>query len=211
MCHKIIIIGAGGHSKVIADIVIKSGNTLIGFLDDSLAINTNIINYNDKKFNVIGKISDCLTFYEKDKNIKFIIAIGNNYIRNKIANQYKLPYITLIHPNSIVSIQTKIEEGTVVMANAVINANTKIGKHCIINTGAIVEHDNIIEDYVHISPNSSLGGTVHIGEYTHIGIGATIKNNINITSNCIIGAGAVVVKNILESGKYVGIPANKKL
>lgn len=209
MCHKIIIIGAGGHSKVIADIIIKTNNNLVGFLDDNIKLGTNIINDKNKKYNIIGKISDSIKYLQGDENIKFVIAIGDNYTRKEIANKYKLPYITLIHPTANISIGTDIGIGTVVMANATINANANIGEHCIINTGAIVEHDNLIKNYVHISPNATLGGTVHLGECTHIGIGATVKNNINITDRCIIGAGTVVVKNIEDTGTYIGIPAKK--
>lgn len=209
MSHNIIIIGAGGHSKVVADIIIKTGNNLLGFLDDNLEIGTNIIRFENEKFNVIGKISDSIKYLKEDKNLKFIIAIGNNYVREKISEEYKLPYITLIHPSANVSINTIIQEGTVVMANACINANAIIGKHCIINTGAIIEHDNFLENFIHISPNATLCGTVKIGECTHIGASATIKNNTNITKNCIIGAGAVVVKNIDKTGTYIGVPAKK--
>lgn len=204
MQEKVVVIGAGGHAKVVGDIIVKSNDHLIGFLDDFIPSGTNIIG----KYKTIGKIEECLNLYSQNNTTKFIIAIGDNLVRERIAQTYQIPYYTAIHPNTIIGIDAKIGEGTVVMANTCINPNALIGKHTIINTGAIIEHDNIIEDFVHISPNVSLGGTVHIGEKTHIGIGATVKNNINITSNVIIGAGAVVVKNIKEKGTYVGVPAS---
>lgn len=203
MQQKVIVIGAGGHAKVIADIIIKSNDCLIGFLDDNVQIGTNIIG----EYKTIGKIEQCLELYKQDSQLKFIIAIGNNSVREKIANTYRIPYYTAIHPTATIGIDVEIGEGTAVMANSSINANASIGKHAIINTGAIVEHDNLIEDFVHISPNAALGGTVHVEKNTHIGIGAVIKNNINITSDTIIGAGAVVVKDIQKKGTYVGIPA----
>lgn len=204
MNKNVIIIGAGGHGKVIADIIIKSGDKVVGFLDDNLERGTKVI----EQYVIIGKINDCIKLQE-DKSLLFIIAIGNNYIRKDIYEKYKLNYYTAIHPTAVIGIQVNIGEGTVVMANACINSNTTIGKNCIINTGAIIEHDNIIEDYVHISPNATLCGTVNIGKYTHIGAGATIKNNTTICSNCIIGAGAVVVKDIKQDGIYIGVPAKK--
>jgi sugar O-acyltransferase (sialic acid O-acetyltransferase NeuD family) len=207
MKKSIIIIGAGGHGKVIADIIEKSGDIVYGFLDDNKEVNTTIIS----NYKVIGKIEDCLELQKKFPDIFFIIAIGNNYIRNEIYEKYNsLKYYTAIHPNSILGLDVEVQEGTVIMANACINANTKIGKNCIINTGTIVEHDNIIEDNVHVSPNSTLCGTVTVGKFTHIGAGTTVKNNIKISKECIIGAGAVVVKNIEEKGIYIGIPAKKK-
>lgn len=203
--NEVIIIGAGGHAKVIADIIIKRKEKLIGFLDDNKEKDTSII----ENYNIIGKIEDCLKIQKENPDIKFIIAIGDNKIRMKISKKYNLLYYTAIHPSAIIGIDTKIAEGTVVMANAVINSGTQIGKHCIINTGVIIEHDNKIGNFVHVSPNSTLAGTVKIERCTHIGVGATIINNINIGADVVIGAGAVVVKDIIDSGIYVGVPAKR--
>lgn len=205
MCKKVVVIGAGGHAKVISDIVIKSQDELLGFLDDNLEKGKKVIS----NYEVIGKTEDCLQLKNQDENIEFIIAIGNNKVRKEISDKYKLNYYTAIHPSVQIGLDVTIEKGAQILANACINSSAKIGKHCIINTGAIIEHDNIIEDYVHISPNAALGGTVKIGENTHVGIGAVVKNNIGICSNCIIGAGAVVVKNIEDEGTYVGVPAKE--
>lgn len=203
--YNVVVIGAGGHAKVIADVIIKNGDKLIGFLDDNIEKDTTII----ENYKILGKVKDCDKLIKENNSYEFIIAIGNNYARKEIAEKYKLNYYTAIHPSAIIGINVEIGKGTVVMANAVINPSTKIGKNCIINTGAIIEHDNIIENYVHISPNATLAGTVKIGEFTHVGLGAAIKNNIIICKNCTIGAGAVVVKNIEKSGTYIGIPAKK--
>ena len=208
MNKNVVIIGAGGHSKVIADIIIKSKDNVLGFLDDNIPIDTVIIKENNLK--VLGKIENVLKIQEQNTDIEFVIGIGNNKVRKTIAEKYQdLNYYTAIHPSSKIALDVKIEAGTVVMANACINTSTNIGKHCIINTGAIIEHDNNIEDYVHVSPNATLCGTVNVGELTHIGAGATIKNNTNICNNCIIGCGAVVIKDIEEEGTYVGVQAKK--
>lgn len=201
MNKKVVIIGAGGHAKSIAEIIIKSGDEIVGFLDDNKSIGTIIIESLDLK--VIGKIDDCVKY----NFVEFIIGIGSNEIREKIANKYNLKYYTAIHPSANIALDTQIGEGTVVMAGAIINTSAQIGKHCIINSGAIIEHDDTIENFVHISPGALLAGNVRIGMNTHIGIGATIKNDIIITSNTIVGAGAVVVKNIINSGVYIGVPA----
>ena len=201
--EKVIIIGAGGHAKVIADIVIKSGDALLGFLDDT-KIGEVFLGYS-----ILGKVEDVCNFGKDKKDIRFIIGIGNNYIRKQIADKYRLNWHTAIHPSAVTAVDVDVGEGTVIMANAVSNPSTKIGKHCIINSGAIVEHDNDIGDYVHISPGAAIGGTVKIGELTHLGIGATVKNNISICEECVIGAGAVVVRDIVDGGTYVGVPARK--
>ena len=203
MSKQVVIIGAGGHAKVIADIIVKSGDRVYGFLDDNLEIGTTIAN--NEQFKIIGKIEK-INKLKENTNLEFVIAIGDNTVRKNIAENYNVKYYTAIHPSSIIALDVSIEEGTVVMANTVINTSAKIGRHCIVNTGAIIEHDNIIENYVHVSPNATLCGTVKFGECTHIGANATVKNNIEICNKCIIGAGALVVKNINESGAYVGVP-----
>lgn len=203
MSKKVIIIGAGGHAKVIADIVIKSGDELVGFLDDDNELQGKVI-FGGKK--VIGNSSNTNDY----NDCYFVIGIGNNYTRKMVSENNNLKWYTAIHPNAVIGNEVEIGEGTVVMAGSVINARTKIGKHCIINTSTSIDHDNIIGDYVHISPGAHLAGTVHIGELTWICIGVTIINNIDILDRNIIGAGSVVTKNIDESNsKYVGIPARK--
>ena len=203
MRKKVVIIGAGGHAKVIADIIEKSGDEIVGFLDDNKEIGTTII----KEYKVIGDLNNRFAMAVTKKNLEFIIAIGDNKKREEISHSPNLKFYTAIHPSAQMGLDVEIQEGTVIMANACINSSAKIGKHCIINTGAIIEHDNIIEDFVHISPNVALGGTVKIGKSTHVGIGSTIKNNITICENCKIGAGAVVVKDIEKEGTYIGVPA----
>lgn len=199
--RKVIVIGASGHAKVIADIVLKSGDELIGFLDDNAALPSDIIGYP-----YLGAIANYEKFADE---CGFVIGIGNNIILKRIAESMDVRWYTAIHPSAQIAIDTQIGEGTVVMANAIINTSAFIGKHCIINTSAVVEHDNLIGDYVHISPNVSLCGTVKVGDLTHIGAGATITNNISICGDVIVGAGGVVVKNIDNQGIYIGIPASR--
>ncbi len=202
MFNQLLIIGAGGHGKVIADIAAKIGYTNIAFADDNaegLCLNYPII---CKSSNI--ELQD-------DGNTDFVIAIGDNKARKRISQQHKLNYVTLVHPSAQLGANVKIGIGTVVMANAVVNSCATIGEHCIINSSAVIEHENVLEDYVHISPRVALGGAVHVGKGTHIGIGASVKNNIEICENCTIGAGAVVVKNIREPAIYIGIPAKKSV
>lgn len=209
MCKNVIIIGAGGHAKSIANVIYKAGDNVKGFLDDNIEVGTIIIK--EKGCEVLGSITNASHLQEKYPDMEFIIGIGEPFKRKEIAEQYEknLNFYTAIDPNSPIALDVEIGKGSVVLANACINTATKIGKHCIINTAAIIEHDNIIEDYVHISPNATLSGTVSVGEMTHIGSGAVIRNNIDICNNCIIGAGAVVVKDIEEPGVYAGVPIKR--
>ncbi len=198
---KVVIIGASGHAKVIADIVIKNGDKLVGFLDDNIQLPEKVIGYP-----YLGVISNYTKYVD---DCSFVIGIGNNSIRKKIAESMVVTWYTAIHPSAQIAIDTVIGEGTVVMANAVINTSARIGVHCIINTTSIIEHDNEIGDYVHVSPNASLCGTVKVGELTHIGAGVTVKNNISVSGDVVVGAGGVVVKDIEEKGTYIGVPAKR--
>ena len=146
---QVVIIGAGGHAKVIADIILKSGDKVYGFLDDKLEEGTIIAN--NKNLKVIGDFNSrfSLPVTRKNENLEFIIAIGDNKKRKEIAEKSNpdIKYYTAIHPTANIGMDVKIGEGTVIMANACINSSAQIGKHCIINTGAIIEHDNKIGDY----------------------------------------------------------------
>ena len=198
--NRLMIIGAGGHGKVIADAALKNGYTNICYIDDHATGDV-------MGFPIIGTSTDIERL--NDGSTDFIIGIGNNAIRKMIAEKYNVNWVSIVHPSAQIAFNTEIGKGTAIMANAVVNVCATVGEHCIINTGAIVEHDNVIENYVHISPNAALGGSVNVGTLTHIGIGVTVKNNVDICSGCTIGAGAVVVKNTNEPGTYVGVPIRK--
>lgn len=208
MPKDVIIIGAGGHARVIADIVKSSGDNLVGFLDDNMDIQGNVI-FEDKIVLGTTKEEDI----EKYKDNYFIIGIGSNRVRKLISEKYpNLKYYTAIHPSSIIGSEVSINEGTAIMAGTIINTGTVVGKHCIVNTSSSLDHDNILEDYVHISPGSHLAGTVKINEGTWICAGVTIINNITIGKNNIIGAGATVIRNIVEENStFIGVPVKKLL
>ena len=202
---KIAIIGNGGHSKVIKDIILSNKEyEIVGYLDDL---------YEDVKMidgMCYGPIMTVQNLIYKFEDLKFVIAIGNNRVRKAITIQLNLTddyYATLIHSHAVVSPSATIGSGTVVMASSVINADAKIGKHAIINTKAVVEHDSKISDFVHISPNATLTGAVSVGEGTHIGAGAVMIPNVQIDEWSVIGAGATIIHNIPGNCTAVGVPA----
>ena len=199
--RKLIIIGASGHGRVVADIAKKNGYENIFFLDDNTSLRS------CGNYTIIGTSLDIKKYHEAD----FVVAIGNAKAREKIQRQSEkdVHFITLIHPEAVVASDTLIGPGTVVMAGAVINSGAVIGKGCIINTCSSVDHDCQIGDFVHISVGAHIAGTVVVGNRTWIGIGASVINNTNICSDCMIGAGAVVIKDILRSGTYIGLPAKE--
>lgn len=209
MEKKIIIIGSGGHAKVVADIILtrekelKENLKIVGFLDDNFK---NLKYDNIFDIPILGDLKNIKKF--TNENYFFVIAIGNNDIRKKISENYsKLNYYTAIHPRSIISREVKIGVGTVVMANVVINPNSIIGKHCILNTSSVIEHDNKLGSYVHISPNATLCGGVNIDNNSWIGAGSVVKQQVSVGENVIVGAGSIVIKNVEDNIIIVGNPA----
>ena len=201
MPEQVIIIGAGGHARVIADILLCRGADLLGYLDDETADHF-------PGQNVLGRVEDAIRYAGR---VKFIIGIGRNALREKIALGLdgKVEFFTAVHPSAVIAKDVALGEGTVVMANAVINPGAVIGKHVIINTAATVDHDCVLEDYVHLSPGVHLSGTVHVGKRCWLGTGSVVINNVGLAPDCVVGAGAAVVENLTESGVYVGVPARK--
>lgn len=205
MSKKLIIIGAGGHGKVVCDIAQKLNvYKSIAFLDDA----------NIKEImgvSVVGKVSDAEKFINK---ADIFVAIGNNKVRKDFIEKLismgaSIP--VLVHPNAVIGSHVEIGVGSVVMAGAVINPCVQIGKGVIVNTCASIDHDSVVGDFCHISIGSRVAGTVNIGENCFLGAGAVTKNNVSICADCVVGAGAVVVKNIEEKGTYVGVPAKLKV
>lgn len=203
MKDKIIIIGASGHGKVVADIAKLNGYKEILFLDDDSSKKKN------GKYTVAGTTKDIESYA---KEYDFIVGIGNNSIRKRITNELLESGITqtvLIHPSAVIDETVSIGKGTVVMAGTVINADSTIGNSCIINTAVTIDHDCVIKDYVHVSPGVHIAGSVKVEDESWLGIGSTVINNINISSKCIVGAEGLVNKDIEESGTYVGVPVKK--
>jgi sugar O-acyltransferase (sialic acid O-acetyltransferase NeuD family) len=188
--RNVVILGAGGHARVVADVINANNDHVIGFLDD------------DPEKDVLGKIDEYINFSKAE----FAIGVGSVELRKKFS-EYKVKWYTGVHPSSVVSPSAIIGVGTIVMPHVTVNANAQVGNFCILNSGAIIEHDNIVKNYSHISVGARLGGNVCIEEEVWVGIGATVKNNLSICSGTIIGAGAVVVKDIETTGVYVGVPA----
>lgn len=200
--NRLVIIGASGHGKVVADIAELNGYTDIIFLDDAAEA------AEVAGCPVAGPVSSFSDYVDCD----FIIAIGNADVRRRFLAQLEgagAHVVTLIHPSAAIAKGVAIGRGSVVMAGAVVNPSSVIGDGCIVNTGATIDHDCTVGDYVHISVGAHLAGTVTVGDGTWIGIGAVVSNNLSICPGCTVGAGAVVVESIATAGTYVGVPARR--
>lgn len=204
MKNKLMIIGASGHGKVVAEVALKMNNwESIVFLDDDEDLESPL------DLRIIGTSDEVLQYID---DYEIFVGVGNNTIREEIQDMLEeagasIP--TLIHPTSVIGEHVIIEAGTVIMAGAVINCCSNIGRGCIINTSSTIDHDNSIEDYVHVSPGAHLAGSVTVGKKSWLGIGSIVSNNVNITSGCKVGAGAVVIKDVTEPGVYVGVPVRR--
>ena len=199
--NQLVIIGASGHGKVVADVAKKNGYYPIVFLDDNETV---------KECGGYAVVGKCSSFTDYDCDI--FVAIGNPVVREKFLKELEKSGKTipvLIHPGAILAENAVIGEGSVIAAGAVVNPCAVIGKGCIINTCCSVDHDCVVGDYVHVSVGAHVAGTVSIGQRTWIGAGATVSNNVSICEDAMVGVGAVVVKDICEKGTYVGVPARK--
>lgn len=197
--------GAGGHAKVIAEILDNMGKTILGLFDD----NQHIEEIRGTKVQKGIRILEGNTFQALEHPV--IISIGNNAERAQIAgllaDSFEVKFGKAIHSTAIISPSASIAEGTMILHGSIIQAETIIGKHVLVNTAASIDHENVIGDYAHVSPHATLCGRVHVGKGTHIGAGAVILPNLKIGKWCKIGAGAVVICNIPDFSTAVGNPA----
>ena len=201
--NKLIIIGAGGHGKVIADIAQKLGRyEEIVFLDDGGFKGV-------LGFPIIGKTSDVQKYVN---SADFFVAIGDSGVRCEFIEKLlslgaNVP--TLIHPSAIIGSNVKIGVGSAIMAGVVINPCAVIGKGVIVNTCSSIDHDCKVGDYCHISVGVHLAGTVTLGKKVMIGAGAIVKNNVNIADDCVLGTGAVVIEDVDLAGTIVSVSVNQ--
>lgn len=202
---NVYIVGAGGHAKVVIDILEKQDKFFIsGVLDDNPALHGKIF----FGYPVLGDHS-YLRGPERTGS-RFTVAIGNNRIRQDISDELiesGAIAIRAIHPSVQISRNVTILSGTVVMASCVINADTLIEQNVIVNSRASIDHDCLIGAAVHIAPGVTICGGVRVGRGSLIGAGATIAPGLAIGTNVVVGTGAVVIDNIPDGQTVVGIPA----
>ncbi|MFH1428300.1 MAG: acetyltransferase [Candidatus Margulisiibacteriota bacterium] len=203
---EIVLVGGGGHAKVVIDTIHKNGDYKIKGIIEKSADVSGLFNYpvlgNDDKLNevyaagcknafiAIGSIGDPshrVKLYEKLKQIGFALPV-------------------IVHPAAVIAEGAVIEEGSFIAAGAVIGPDAKIGKNVIINTNTSVDHDCIIGDHIHMAPGVTLSAGVEIGHHAHIGTGSSVIQYRKIGAGTLIGAGSIVVKDIPEKVKAYGNP-----
>jgi len=207
MKNKILLIGAGGHCKVVLDVLLKiKGYEVAGIIDIKENLGTKVFGVS-----VMGTDADLPHFFKSGIKYCFISvgSVGNPHLRIKLFNlAKKLGFVfpNLINPAAKVSANVMLGEGNYIAPGVIINAGTQIGNNCIINTGVIIEHDCRIGNFVHLSPGSILSGGVCVENYSHIGVGSVVIQNLTIGENVIVGAGSVVTKNIRKGLVAYGNP-----
>lgn len=202
MHNELVVYGAGGHGKVVAEILTAAGHEVHGFIDDDVRLAGSL---------VVGvPVFRVIDWLDSHAGAPVALGIGDNHARERaadLAREHGCKLVIAIHPAAVIARSAKIGDGAVVMPAAVLNPDCEIGEGAIVNSGAIVEHDVRVGRYAHLSPNSALGGGAQIGDYSHIGMGATVLPLRRIGNNCVLGAGAVVIDDIADNLIAYGVPA----
>lgn len=203
---KVVVFGAGGHAKVVLDVLEKTGCcTIVGLLDDSAAL----VGDTRSGYRVLGGRAHFRVLIQ-DGVKRMIVALGDNARRRAVFNSARdegFELVAAIHPSALLGSRVKIGAGSLLVAGVVVNVDAEIGDNVIVNTGASVDHDCRIGAHVHLSPGVRLAGRVTVGELTHIGIGAVVLPNLAIGKNCIVGAGSVVREDVPDGMVVAGNPA----
>jgi sugar O-acyltransferase (sialic acid O-acetyltransferase NeuD family) len=202
----IIIIGAGGHAKVLMDTLLDQDKDIIGIVDkEASKLGKDLLG-----IRVIG--TDDIVFKYQAEKISLVNGIGSvqqTSLRKNINDQFKqkgYSFANVIHSSAIIAKDVKLGEGVQVMAGVVIQTGSTIGMNTIINTKASIDHDCKIGAHVHIAPGVTISGSVEIGDGAHIGTGAVLIQGIKIGRNSLIGAGSVVIRNVMPETTIIGVP-----
>lgn len=203
---RIVVFGAGGHAKVVVDVLQRmGGHEIVGLLDDSAELSGTV----RRGYRVLGGREQFTALQSKGVDA-IIIALGNNQHRKAVYEEAKRMGIALcsaIDPSAQIGGGVVVGSGSVLVAGTVVNVDAEIGDNVIVNTGATVDHDCCIGAHAHLSPGVHLGGRVTVGESAHVGIGAVVLPNLVIGKYCVVGAGSVVRENVPDGAVVAGNPA----
>jgi len=209
MSKPVIIIGGGGHAKVLAETLLRNDQNILGFTDPdaSATLFETIPN--------LGTDAQILTHRaEEILLVNGLGSVGDNSARQTIFSTFTAKayrFSQVIHPRAIISsMDLKLGQGCQTLAGAIINPGARLGDNVFINSQAVIEHDCLIGNHVHISPGAIICGNCSIGEMAYIGASATIKQGVNIGDGAIIAAGAVVIHDVPPHTLVAGVPAQEK-
>lgn len=204
---RIFILGAGGHGRVVLDILLSAGiYEPVGFLDNNPDTHGRRVD----GVPVLGPIDLLAEFASRHDAAGVIVAVGDNGVRRGLARQVErlgLALISAVHPSAIIAHNAQVGRNAVIAAGAVVCANCQVGDSVILNTGCIIDHQTMIGEGAHVCPGARVAGRVKIESGVFIGIGATIVQMVTLGYESIIGAGAVVLENVPPLTTVVGVPA----
>lgn len=212
MRTNVIGIGAGGHAKVLIDILQLMGVFKITGLTD---IRGDLRGTSLNGIPILGTDELLPHLFRRGTKWAFlgVGGVGNNHPRAEIFERVRgmgFEFINAVHPSASVARSAVMKTGVSIMAGAVVNPDARVGCNVVINTAAVVEHDCVLGDHVHVGPGSALAADVTVGRYSHIGLHATIKQGVSIGEAVVVGAGAVVLHNVPDGEVVIGIPARAK-
>lgn len=205
--RRIILIGGGGHARVIAEAVRSNVDRfeLVGFVDPNECSETT-------QALGIRRLGDdtALSAYPDALAILGFGTIGRPYPRAEAVDRLSsnlTGWATVVHNHAWVSPSATVGEGTIVMAGAVVQTGARIGAHCIINSGVVIEHDAVLADHVQIAPCAVLGGGASAGWGAFVGLGATVRDHVSLGEESVVGMGAVVIEDVPRRATVLGVPA----
>lgn len=205
MAPRLLVYGAGGHGKVVADVGRSAGFDVVGFIDDDPE---------RQRSGVWGlPVTSWARLLAERASVAgtwIALGIGDNEAREHCHGRLLaagFEVATLLHASAVVAPTARVGEGSVVMALAAVNPDAEIGVGAILNTGSTVEHDCRVGRFVHLSPKCVLGGAAQVGDRTHVGMGAVVFPGIVVGASVRVGAGSVVHRTVPDGLTVVGVPA----
>lgn len=210
MLKPLIILGAGGHATILAEMLLAEGRQIIAVVSPEEIVDSSLLS----TINRLTSDDKLLSTYSPEQ-VDLINGIGAMPRNNKQFQLFKYfsnkgyRFASVISPHAILSSSVKVAEGVQIMAGAIIQTNASIGMNCLINSGAIIEHDCCIGSHNHIAPGATLSGAVVTDSHVHVGTGANIIQGIKIGQKAIVGAGCTVVRDIPE--KQIVVPARSRI
>ena len=204
--HKnIIMVGGGGHARVVLELLELNGYTVLGFTDEDSKI---------EELDGVNRLGEDSILDRLDP-LRVFLAMGIGSVgkpgpRKRLFESFcerGFVFPALVHPSAIISPSATFADGAQIMAGAVVQAHTRIGKNVIVNTRASIDHDCIVGDHSHIAPGVTLSGSVHVGRNVHVGTGANVIQGVHLEDHCLIAAGAMVIRNVSPGLRVQGVPA----
>jgi sugar O-acyltransferase (sialic acid O-acetyltransferase NeuD family) len=201
----VIVIGGGGHAKVLVSTLLLCGRRILGFVDLSPTAPPLLGS------KCLG--SDAAVFFHAPSDVQLVNgvgSVGSTARRQDVYDRFTREgycFAAVIHPSAIIAPEAQIEDGVQIMAGAVVQAGCRLGANVIVNTGAQVDHDCIIDSHAHVAPGVTICGAVDVGTGAHIGAGAIVIQGIRIGAGSVVGAGTLVIRDVPQGAKVIGAPA----